>query len=144
VTPASGVPQRLSLLVIGAADLAALRAFYRRWGWIDDGGSGATHAAFRLGTTWMYLYPVELLAAEAGRGGTTREHVVFSIGVERREQVDEVFDHATVEGAGVVAEPTDRSWGGRSAYVADPEGNRWEILWAPDTSPWAKELRDRG
>jgi hypothetical protein len=27
--------------------------------------------------------------------------------------------------------PTDRSWGGRSAFMADPEGNRWEITWSP-------------
>ena len=31
----------------------------------------------------------------------------------------------------VLAEPVDRDWGGRSAYIADPEGNRWEIAWAP-------------
>jgi len=24
-----------------------------------------------------------------------------------------------------------RFWGGRSGYIADPEGNRWEIAWAP-------------
>jgi uncharacterized glyoxalase superfamily protein PhnB len=34
-------------------------------------------------------------------------------------------------GATPVAEPVDREWGGRSAYIADPEGNRWEIAWAP-------------
>ena len=33
-------------------------------------------------------------------------------------------------GAVSVAEPADREWGGRSGYVADPEGNRWEIAWA--------------
>ncbi|WP_435108944.1 VOC family protein [Nocardiopsis synnemataformans] len=29
-----------------------------------------------------------------------------------------------------MAEPVERPWGGRSTYVADPEGNRWEIAWA--------------
>ena len=29
------------------------------------------------------------------------------------------------------ADATDRSWGGRSAFIADPEGNRWEITWSP-------------
>jgi uncharacterized glyoxalase superfamily protein PhnB len=28
-------------------------------------------------------------------------------------------------------EPVDRDWGGRSGYFADPEGNRWEVAWAP-------------
>jgi uncharacterized protein len=31
---------------------------------------------------------------------------------------------------GQVAAPTEREWGGYSAYVADPE-IRWEIAWAP-------------
>jgi uncharacterized protein len=30
-----------------------------------------------------------------------------------------------------VADATDRSWGGRSAFIADPEGNGWEIIWSP-------------
>jgi hypothetical protein len=34
-------------------------------------------------------------------------------------------------GATVLKEPTDADWGGRSAYVADPEGNLWEIAWVP-------------
>jgi len=34
-------------------------------------------------------------------------------------------------GATPVAAATDRSWGGRSAFIADPEGNRWEITWSP-------------
>jgi uncharacterized protein len=30
-----------------------------------------------------------------------------------------------------VTDPNDRPWGGRSAFVADPEGNRWEFIWGP-------------
>jgi uncharacterized glyoxalase superfamily protein PhnB len=38
---------------------------------------------------------------------------------------------AVAAGATPVADATDRSWGGRSAFIADPEGNRWEITWSP-------------
>jgi hypothetical protein len=31
----------------------------------------------------------------------------------------------------VVAEPSRASWGGVSAYVADPDGFRWEIAHNP-------------
>ena len=41
------------------------------------------------------------------------------------------FAAAVAAGATPVADATDGSWGGRSAFVADPEGNRWEIAWAP-------------
>jgi predicted lactoylglutathione lyase len=36
----------------------------------------------------------------------------------------------------VTKEPTDAEFfEGRDAYFADPEGNCWEIAWAPDTNP---------
>ncbi|WP_433133245.1 VOC family protein [Micromonospora sp. CA-240977] len=50
--------------------------------------------------------------------------------VDGREEVDLAFAAAVAAGATVVAAPTDRPWGGRSGYIADPEGNRWEIAWA--------------
>ena len=34
-------------------------------------------------------------------------------------------------GARKVGQIADRPWGGRSGYVSDPEGNRWEVAWAP-------------
>ena len=39
----------------------------------------------------------------------------------------------------MIMEPVDRDWGGRSGYFADPEGNRWEVAWAP-----GMEFDDRG
>ena len=34
-------------------------------------------------------------------------------------------------GAAVTKAPEDAVLGGRSAYFADPEGNLWEVAWAP-------------
>nr|WP_285732890.1 hypothetical protein [Nocardiopsis sp. ATB16-24] len=45
--------------------------------------------------------------------------------------MDGAFDAAVRAGAKAVAEPVERPWAGRSAYVADPEGDRWEIAWVP-------------
>ena len=42
------------------------------------------------------------------------------------------FAAAVAAGATPVADATDRSSGGPSAFIADPEGNRWEIT----RSPW--------
>ena len=47
------------------------------------------------------------------------------------DAVDDLLAEALAAGAVLVAPPTDREWGGRSAYVADPEGHRWELAWAP-------------
>ena len=48
--------------------------------------------------------------------------------------VDEAMAAVRAAGGTVLAEPTDREWGGRSAYFADPEGNVWEVAWAPGAS----------
>jgi uncharacterized glyoxalase superfamily protein PhnB len=57
--------------------------------------------------------------------------ITLACNVESGEQVDEAYAAAIAAGATPVAEPVAREWGGRSAYFADPEGNRWEIAWAP-------------
>lgn len=74
-------------------------------------------------------------AEEAGGGAPppagSFKGVTLACNVERKEQVDEALAAAREAGANVLAEPTDRDWGGRSAYFADPEGNAWEIAWLP-------------
>ncbi len=38
---------------------------------------------------------------------------------------------ASDAGAGVVAAPVTREWGGYSGYFADPDGFRWEVAYNP-------------
>jgi uncharacterized glyoxalase superfamily protein PhnB len=94
-----------------------------------------------LGGVLLALYPRQLLQGEAatdlappveGVGAWTG--VTLAVNLDSREQVDTVFAEAIAAGARVVAEPTDREWGGRSGYIADPENHRWEIAWAPGLS----------
>src|SRR6266545_4797662 len=96
----TALPSRLSVVTLGARDLPKLREFYRGLGWPD-------------------------LPAPAGFSGVT-----LACNVDSEEQVDAAFTAAVAAGATPVAEPVNRDWGGRSAYFADPEGNRWEIAWA--------------
>jgi uncharacterized glyoxalase superfamily protein PhnB len=55
----------------------------------------------------------------------------LGINGDSRGAVDEAYETALAAGATSVARPVQREWGGYSAYIADPEGNRWEITWAP-------------
>ena len=57
--------------------------------------------------------------------------ITLACTVNTREEVDTAFAAAVGAGGTPVADATDRSWGGRSAFIADPEGNRWEITWSP-------------
>jgi uncharacterized glyoxalase superfamily protein PhnB len=91
----------------------------------------------------LALFPLAELAEEAAPGVAPPaggwSGMTLAINVDDRDAVDPAFAAAVAAGATVVAEPVDRVWGGRSRYIADPEGNRWEIVWARDV-----EFDERG
>lgn len=126
---------RLTYVTLGARDLAALRAFYQRWGWPEREGSSDSFATYEAGGVLLALYPIELLGEEAARCEAVPvvgwNGITFGMNVAR-DDVDAEFDRALAAGATEVARPVNRDWGGYTGYVADPEGNRWEIAWAPD------------
>jgi uncharacterized protein len=130
------VPQRLSFVTLGARNMPVLRGFYASLGWRERPGSDDNFATFDAGGVLLAIYPIERLGAEAapteplplpGWNGIT-----LGINVESTGAVDDAFEVAQAAGAHPIASPVRREWGGYSAYIADPEGNRWEIVWAPD------------
>lgn len=128
------MPARLSVVTVGARDLPALRRFYGALGWDEVVGSDDGWAAYLLGGVLFALYPVAALSAESGSDGLSPagwSGVTLACNVAAAGDVDRAFDAAVSAGADPIAAPTAREWGGRSAYIADPEGNRWEIAWAP-------------
>ncbi|WP_280414191.1 VOC family protein [Nocardia carnea] len=128
----SDLPARLTVVTLGARDLPALRRFYRALQWEEVPGGDDQWTGFLLGGVLLALYPDTELAAEAAAGAAVGwSGVTLACNVDSPEQVDSAFAAAVRAGAEVVAEPVDRPWGGRSGYIADPEGNRWEIAWAP-------------
>jgi uncharacterized protein len=129
--------QRLSFLTLGARDLPGLRRFYNAWGWTELPDGTDDWVAFDAGGTLLALYPLALLGREAAPGvdlpGAGRWNgITLAINVKDPALVEDACRAALAAGATTVAEPQDREWGGRSGYVADPEGNRWEIAWAPN------------
>lgn len=124
------VPPRLSMVVLGARDLPLLRRFYQDLGWPERPGASDSLAMFELGTTVLTLHPAPAPTVE---GDFERQQgspsVTLVINVETQEGVDAAVDAALAAGARRISEPADQPWGARSAVVADPEGNRWELLW---------------
>lgn len=123
-------------MTLGARDLPGLRAFYLALGWPELPSSDGGWAAFPLGGAVLALYPLDELAREAAPGegtpGAGWNGVTLACNVEREAQVDTAYAAALEAGATCVEAPVSREWGGRSAYIADPEGNRWELAWAPN------------
>jgi len=125
------IPQRVSIVTLGARDLASLRAFYARWGWTETEDANEGWSAFDVGGWLLSLYPIDSLGDEAAPGATRPEAewngVTLAINVESEAHLRAIFDAAIAAGAAQVAPVTRREWGGMSGYVADPEGNRWEL-----------------
>ncbi len=132
------IPARTTVITLGAHDMAAMRAFYRGFGWREARNSSDEFASFLTSGAILALFPFEHLAKDARLApsdiGTRFRGVTIAINVESRELVDSTIDELRAAGARITKEPEDASWGGRSAYFADPEGNAWEVVWAPGTS----------
>jgi len=128
------LPARLSIVTLGARDMRTLRQFYRTLGWPELSDGDDTWTGFLLGGVLLALFPERDLTAEAAPGSpapTGWSGVTLACTVDTRDEVDRAFTTAVTAGATPVAAATDRPWGGRSAFIADPEGNRWEITWGP-------------
>ena len=57
--------------------------------------------------------------------------MTLSCNVASRDEVDALTARAEAAGATVVKAPETVSWGGYCAWIADPDGYLWEIVWNP-------------
>jgi catechol 2,3-dioxygenase-like lactoylglutathione lyase family enzyme len=133
------VPARLTVVTLGARDLARLRSFYSALGW-EVAIEAEDFCAFQLRGALLALFPREKLAADgqaraAAPAGGMRG---FSLGinVDRPEQVDEAIAAAENAGATVTKPPSaPAEFEGRHAYFADPEENYWEVVYLRGDGP---------
>jgi uncharacterized protein len=126
--------QRITLLTLGVTDLDVARRFYLDglgWQPLLDAGE-AVFVQVGPGLV-LSLYGRTDLAREAGTAAGPVEPPPFSLAhnVDSPEAVARVVEDLRAAGGTVVAEPVRASWGGVTAYVADPDGFRWEIAWNP-------------
>jgi len=123
--------QRVSLITLGVADVAAARIFYERLGW-RLGMDLAEPAFFQAGGMIVGLWGRDELATDGGLtdgggwGGVTLSHNVGSA-----EAVDRVVEEARAAGARVTREPSETDWGGYRGVFVDPDGHPWEIAYNP-------------
>ncbi len=130
-----GMPATLSMVVLGARDLPTLRRYYRALGWPEQPDGSDSLSTFALGGVALTLYPQAEPTRPAAETVEDRPAVTLVVRVGARDEVDAACAAAIRAGGHATADPQDQPWGGRSGIVADPEGNRWEVLWVPGTSP---------
>ncbi|HEX6331580.1 MAG TPA: VOC family protein [Actinomycetota bacterium] len=123
--------QRVSLITLGVADVAASKAFYGRLGWTPTLEVEDT-LFFQAGGIAVVLWGRDKLAADArvedpgGWGGIT-----LSLNVRSTQEVDAVIEQARAAGARVSREPGPTDWGGYNGAFVDPDGHTWEIAHNP-------------
>ena len=124
--------QRVSLITLGARDMAGLAAFYEALGWARVDSPDGVVAFDLIGQT-LGLYPLDALAeeigipvAELGAGRSTLGHNVAA-----KEDVAPLLAKAEAAGARILKPAQDVFWGGHHGYFADPEGHIWEIAHNP-------------
>jgi predicted lactoylglutathione lyase len=127
-----------NITTFGVEDLARERAFYDALEWpivfeADD------FVVFEFGGALFALFPLEKLAADSHARAEPRHDGIRSsiiVTVEAAGHVDDLADRAERAGATVTKPPTQAEFfSGRDAYFADPEGNYWEIAYAPGDNP---------
>lgn len=126
--------QRITLVTLGVTDLDAARRFYLDglgWQPLLDAGE-AVFLQMGPGLV-LSLYGRADLAREAGTapGPVAPPPVTLAHNVAAEDEVARVVALMAAAGGEVVAQPSRASWGGVTAYVADPDGFRWEIAWNP-------------
>ena len=133
--------QRLSLVSLGVADVAASRSFYEGLGWTpSEAISNDSIVFFQLGGIILGLYGRAALAEEAGVPlGQGFGGVALAYNARAKADVDADLARAEASGARILKPAEEVFWGGYSGYFADPDGHVWEVAWNPGF-----EIRDDG
>ena len=126
-------PQRVTLITLGVADLAAARAFYGRLGWVEHGDSQPGVAFFQMHGAALALFGRADLAADQGRPGAElgTGAITLAQNFATEAEVDSAYAAALAAGASPLKTPEKVFWGGYSGYWADPDGHVWEVAMNP-------------
>jgi uncharacterized protein len=126
------MPQRVSMIMVGACDIPRLRRFYEQGlGWTPWRSGGKGSIMYKVGYSVLVFLDASYLAKERGRDSTTGSKSSLAIFVGSRTDVDEMLTKAVAAGASITSPPRQRDGGLYSGYFADPEDNSWEFVWAP-------------
>lgn len=126
------MPQHISVITVGVADLAASKRFYNDgFGWTpmfeNDEIVFYQMNGFIFGTWLKASMEADLTRALPSAAGA----VSLAHNVGGQEDVSALMDRLTRHG-GQLLRPADAPpHGGFRGHVADPDGHAWEIAWNP-------------
>lgn len=123
--------QHISLITLGVEDVARSKTFYREgFGWkpvfeIQD------IAFFQMNGFVFGIWDKAQLEADMQRPCAGRGSFALAHNVESAAAVDAAIERLLAAGAALLRPADAPPHGGYRGYVADPDGNAWEIAWNP-------------
>ncbi|MCD8140746.1 MAG: VOC family protein [Planctomycetaceae bacterium] len=126
--------QAVSLITVGVRDMPASIRFYEALGWHRAArGKYDQTAFFQLQGQILALYPIADLLREQNMVGRTPAPggITLALHVQDKADVWSVYQRFIDAGGMSLREPAEMASGAVSSYVADPDGNAWEISWVP-------------
>ena len=124
---------QISAITLGCSDLSRSVAFYEQWFDVSASVDGSGVAYFFKQGTPLALFPRDALADYCGvdnRGSGFRA-MTLSINLASEAAVKALAQRACELGAQLVREPGAVDWGGYIAWIGDPDGHLWELVFNP-------------
>lgn len=124
---------RIDFVTLAVDDLDTTLAFYQSWLVLDDehirAGEGQAALTLEDGFS-LVLYQREKMAEAAGADPADRSssEVILSREAPSREALFQWIAHGEAAGGRVPSDPVEQDWG-LSAFLADPDGHVWEVVW---------------
>jgi catechol 2,3-dioxygenase-like lactoylglutathione lyase family enzyme len=128
------LPQKLTLVTLGVADVAASRRFYEGLGFRAAGIDNAGVAFFDMNGVVLGVFGREDLAEDANtriESGDRSPRISLAINLESEAAVDAAMAFAARQGGRVTQPARKVFWGGYAGYFADPDGFLWEFAYNP-------------
>ncbi len=126
--------QRITFITLGVKDLNTSIDFYEtKFGWKRSEMSNNNIVFYEMNGIHISLYNAHELAKDANvdSKGTGFKGFTMAYNCRSEEEVDTLIHKLKENGVEIVKEPQKVFWGGYSSYIADPDGNLWEIAFNP-------------
>jgi uncharacterized protein len=125
--------QQVNMIMVGATDIQTLRRFYELGlGWTPWRAGGSGSIMYKVGYCVLVFLNASYLAKERGDELSAGSKSSLAIFVESEAAVNAYIAKAVAVGATLTSAARNREGDIYSGYFADPEGNSWEIAWAPN------------
>ncbi len=126
--------QRMTFITLGVKDINQSIDFYEtKFGWNRSEMSNESIIFYDLNGIHLALYDREELAKDAtvNPSGDGFKSFTMAYNTRSEKEVDDLIEGLRNQGVQIIKEPQKVFWGGYSSYIADPDGNLWEIAFNP-------------